>query len=271
MKFVDKHGNEIDCTVDEYRELVGLEVKKEEPKKVIVVKQTKKEHKKRKGGYDWDILSEKACSILKQGKAKNIKHLLTMIGTSGGGSNIRQLESALKRNFGINLNLIRGQKRRSKKGYSVTAEKNRKNGVYDNHKNRMKFIQSRLRVLMKENKGLKYDEAFRRASFEYQNKTSTTPKPKPVIEEYMPHFRTLNEKGNSLIEGVVKSVIANRGQMSYLLDGKMLGLGSGTQWRNFCEEFKTLSKQISDYFGVKDCFCFMRIDDKFDVIRYKYQ
>ena len=267
MKFVDKYGNEIDCTVEEYRELVGLEVKEEEPKKVIVVKQQIKKPKKRRSfeRIDWDAKSKDAYDLMRNGKAKNIKHLLRLLKVACGGQNTTALENALRKNFNTDLNLIRGAVRRKKRIKKSTGPKD-----CTKQANRMNFIHSRIKTLTKADPTMSYNEAFRRASFEYQNKCSIAPKP-TVIADNMPYFRTLNEKGNSLIEGVVKTVIANRSQMTYLLDGKMLGLGSGTQWRNFCEEFKMLGKEICDYFGVKDCFCFMRIDDKYDVIRYDYK
>lgn len=97
-------------------------------------------------------------------------------------------------------------------------------------------------------------------------KKSATEDPLPEF----PHFRSLNDSefGQRMLVDIVKSVIANKGQLTMPNDGKIIGITDGWAWRNFVEEFMQQSYAVSTYYGAPNLFRMSITGGKFQTIHY---
>jgi hypothetical protein len=104
--------------------------------------------------------------------------------------------------------------------------------------------------------------------------TTTTYKPttqqkKANVPENFPEFETINRDFGTLLEGVIKHIVANSGsKLTYLNSKDVFDLHSGMEWHNFVVEFMSKSQQICEYFNIPNHFKHIRNGD-FDIITYE--
>jgi len=65
-----------------------------------------------------------------------------------------------------------------------------------------------------------------------------------------PNFATVDIKYLSILENVLKHIIANKGSMSFFTEGFMIGIEDGNIWREFCLELERKQDLIKKYFNV---------------------
>jgi hypothetical protein len=269
MKFRDKKGNEIECSVEEYKQLMEEDSGKSVYHRVQYETATKKEPKKekyvlRKAGYktrtdkEFKELAFTANRLIRESKETNLQKIINKTGITYAGSSYYRLNKVYKKIF-------KEFPKDTLEGRNGPAKEKKP----DKRINRMAFVHSRAKVLINQDNHLSYQKACEMARSEWNSKVGLGKiTPKSIIEK-LPYFKTLGKKGNSMIEMILKNVIANQGTMTYLLDGKMMGMESGLEWRAFTEEFILLKKEVAEYFGVEDHFEAGKIDGKFDKIEYK--
>jgi hypothetical protein len=99
--------------------------------------------------------------------------------------------------------------------------------------------------------------------------TPTPTQKKAIVPENFPIFESINHDFNTLLESIVKHIIANRGtKLTFLNTKDILDISDGRAWHDFVAEFMTKSNQICEYFNVANKFKHLREQDKYDVIIY---
>jgi len=111
---------------------------------------------------------------------------------------------------------------------------------YDKTSSRLKFMHQRAKGLIKQGRTLNWTEALRLAAQEWNGDKG--------IYADNPSFPNLKTISNpQLLIDMTKNVIGTKGEITYLLDGKMLGIQNLADWRNFLTEFMVYSTKISSY------------------------
>lgn len=96
-----------------------------------------------------------------------------------------------------------------------------------------------------------------------------TIKKKSTYIENFPTFESIDKNYIPILEGMIKNVLANNGNLNYLSDGWALGITDGNKWRDLVEEFANKQEQIKEYFGINGIFTITKLHGKYHVIRYE--
>jgi len=100
--------------------------------------------------------------------------------------------------------------------------------------------------------------------------TAETTKTKAVVPENFPTFESISKDFNTLLESIVKHIVANKGsKLNFLNTKDILDVQDGKQWHNFVAEFMTKSQMIADYFNVPNKFKHLRTNEGYDVLIYE--
>ena len=149
----------------------------------------------------------------------------------------------------------------------VLVKKRKRQKKHPLHQSRMKWIQARRKHLMKEYPYWDYAKAFRFAATEWNVKFGKMPCKKAdtgrkTITSGLKTFALgktppkvfLDEESNQLFLGMLKNMVQKGGVLKYEPDGRMLGIDSSFQWQAVLDKVFVLSKDIADFFGVKNKF-----------------
>lgn len=149
--------------------------------------------------------------------------------------------------------------------------------------NRMKFIHERLKKFMAENPALSYEDAFRRASFEYKNKVSTTQPTAPVYKRAESSgqdmtlknleslgWHSIDKDAVLILKGIIHNMVRYNTSLNFQADAYPLGLQNNpTGWSEFIAEFMIKADKISQAFNIKNNFIRIMSQDGDQKIRYK--
>lgn len=148
----------------------------------------------------------------------------------------------------------------------------------DKTRKRMLFIRGRVKSMLALNPGMKYDEAFRRASEEYKDRGDSfkkqNHKPAAVVSDF-PKIYPLADISMSVFESIIQNMIANKitlkfpeviGQLMVRNNGQDVEI-TGRDWRTLCQQFMLNSGKVADYFNVANKFKHAN-ELGYDVLRY---
>jgi len=142
-----------------------------------------------------------------------------------------------------------------------------------NKKRKKEFMVDRINYLTKYCK-LSYEQAKYKAGRELSGEDKQLQKA-PLLKDNFPEFVEVKEEYLHILESIVKNMIANTSNITYLNEGYMIGIEDGSTWKNFVVGFLAKSNDISNYFSVPNKFHHISVGKgfKFDALRYgdKYQ
>lgn len=131
-------------------------------------------------------------------------------------------------------------------------------------RHRMKLAREKLAIIKKKNK-----------EEQHNKKTTIQTVPNFVkisVQEKQDGPLTLNSIGTEYelyFTERIKHLIEHEDRLTFLYDGRLLGMEYGWDWRAFAEEFIAKKKRIAKYFGVEDHFGIELKHDKYHEIVYK--
>lgn len=134
------------------------------------------------------------------------------------------------------------------------------------------FKSQRVKELIKH--GANYFDAMKQANNEWtkmhgKQKVFVKPAEEVSIVENFPKFSLLSSGFETVLESLVRNLIANGGKISFPNAGYSLGIEDGSHWRDFVAEFISKTPTISAYFGVQNKFKHEKENDTYDIITYK--
>jgi len=143
----------------------------------------------------------------------------------------------------------------------------------DNRVKRARFIGSRAGHLMANDVHLSRIDALRRASDEWNTQgfkknvinaedNAEEKKSKPFLK-----FESINSQYDVILQGIIKNVIKNKGEIKYNDVNYSLDIKDIYLWHDFIAEFMSKSHLISAYFNVENKFKHNRVG-RYDTISY---
>jgi len=283
------NGIEVECTPQEFKQLMK-EQEEEQPENSI-----EKPIKRRKLSKENGAIYREAVKLYKSGIAKNKLDALRRVlgGRQVGGSDYKQFEKhlkttrvrfskkdmlkykeaarllnegkaknkfvALKKVFphhkgigGLDYKRIEKYLKTPLKKQETKSEATSHN--IDARRKRMKAIQSIAKSMYRLG-GIKWGEALKRASFEYDNKFPKKPKnnKKVVTKGAVPKIigdKTLNK----LLIDIIGNIVANEGVMRQSSDGHILSIEDTEKWNILLLRILDNRKKLYDHFGVEGRF-----------------
>ena len=129
----------------------------------------------------------------------------------------------------------------------------RERKIHEQKRKRMSFMASRAHNLMRQY-NYSREKAWAIAGEEWKRKGK---KQKVRVDEPYGSDKPMivaDPGTNQLLLDMAQHIIANKGKMTYVIEGKALGCHTVSEWQNILFAFNKSKSKVAEYFGVKDRF-----------------
>lgn len=281
MKFTDKNGNDIECSVKEYLELTDINDEKPKSNRDKTVTIPKKPKKcKRKGPLvipdkEW----KRRVSIVKNLICNNPNktftnfNLFSELGKHQYPAAVEKLKKELLKNPEIKYFKKKKRFYFAHKSYKERKTEPIPKSISTNNDDkpnkgisRHKFMKERTKYLQIQDPRMSMEKAMGIAAGEWDRKGRIV-KSKVSVDSF-PALYGVSPSAESKVIDIISNCIANKGKLGYFDFKNACNWENANTWLYFIRNFMYCKTEIAEYFSSPDKFCHKKVGN-YDYIFYE--